>query len=259
MPIAILLAACIAVGGTLLSSGAPSTTPVIDVQIVNAFPHDTTSFCQGLVVFNGALLEGTGQYEHSRLRLVDLESGRPSVDIALPDNVFGEGVTVWENTILQLTWKNGYLITYDAKTFQKNGYVELKKIDPSLYEGWGITHDGQHLIISDGSATLRYVDPKTFRLVKRVQVKDGRRSVSKLNELEFVNGEIFANIWYKDQIARIDPTNGQVTGWLNVAPLRPAAVRNDREAALNGIAWDASSKRLFITGKNWPTVYEVSF
>ena len=257
MPIAILMAASIVAAGTLLPSGA--TAPVTDVQIVNTFPHDTSSFCQGLVVFNGALLEGTGQYQHSRLRLVDLKSGRPSVDIALPDNVFGEGVTVWQNMILQLTWKNGFLITYDATTFKKTGTVELRKIDRSLYQGWGITHDGQHLIISDGSATLRFVDPRTFRLIKKVQVKDGRRSVSKLNELEFVNGQIFANIWYKDQIACIDPASGQVTAWLNVAPLRPAAVRNDKEAALNGIAWDASSKRLFITGKNWPAVFEVSF
>ncbi len=259
MPIAILLVASVAVAATVLNGSAAATAPVTDVQLVKAFPHDTSSFCQGLVVFKGDILEGTGQYNQSRLRLVDLETGRPKIDIPLAGNIFGEGVTVWENTILQLTWRNGYLITYDAETFRKTGTIALNKIDRSLYEGWGITHDGRHLIISDGSATLRFVDPKTFRLVKQVLVRDGRRTVSNLNELEFVNGEVFANIWYKDQIARIDPATGRVTGWLNVAALRPASVRNDKEAALNGIAWEPTTKRLFVTGKNWPALYEISF
>ena len=259
MPIAIMFGVTIAVGATMMTSGLPADAEVTEVQLVKAYPHDQASFCQGLVVFNGALLEGTGQYERSRLRLVDMESGVPSIDIPLANNVFGEGVTVWQNTILQLTWKNGYLITYDASTFRQTGTVPLNKIDRSLAEGWGITHDGKHLIISDGSAVLRFVDPSTYRLIKRVHVKDGRRAVTNLNELEFVNGEVFANVWYKDQIARIDPNTGKVNSWLNLAPLRPAVVRNDKEAVLNGIAWDADKKRLFVTGKNWPALYEVSF
>lgn len=262
MPLVVLLIAAVAAGATLLipsGSAAIPGAPVSPVKVVHTYPHDQTSFCQGLVVHNGKILEGTGHYRQSRLRSVDLLTGKPDVDIALPGDVFGEGVTVWENTIIQLTWQNGYLITYDAKTFQRTGTVSLRKIDPTLKEGWGITHNGTHLIISDGSSTLRLVDPRTFRVVKRFRVKDGFRSVSDLNELEFVNGEIFANVWYKDQIARIDPSTGRVTGWLDVSALRPPELANSREAVLNGIAWDPTSKRLFVTGKNWPVLYEVSF
>lgn len=258
MPIAVLLLATIAAGAALLPSGA-GKAPVTQARLIKSYPHDTGAFCQGLVVHNGQFLEGTGQYNESRLRLVDIATGTPQLQVTLPGNVFGEGVTVWKNSIIQLTWKNGYLITYDAKTMRQTGTVRLKDIDRTLYEGWGITHDGQHLIISDGSPTLRFVDPNTYRVVRRVKVTDNRLAVSKLNELEFVNGEIFANVWYKDQIARIDPRTGRVNRWLDVASLRPRSVRNNREAALNGIAWDPASSRLFVTGKNWPAVFEVSF
>ena len=258
MPIAVLILATIAAGAALLPTGAVKA-PVAQARLIKSYPHDTGAFCQGLVVYNGQFLEGTGQYNASRLRLVDIETGTPQFQVTLPGNVFGEGVTVWKNSIIQLTWKNGYLITYDAKTMRQTGTVRLRDIDRTLYEGWGITHDGQHLIISDGSPTLRFVDPETFRIVRRVKVSDDRRPVSKLNELEFVNGEIFANVWYQDQIARIDPQTGRVNRWLDVASLRPRSVRNNREAALNGIAWDPASNRLFVTGKNWPAVFEVSF
>jgi glutamine cyclotransferase len=256
----VLVVATVAAGAAMLSPGASTAAaPVQTVRLVKTFPHDRNSFCQGLVMLNGAILEGTGQYNRSRLRLVDLPTGKPTVDVALPGNVFGEGVTVWKNRILQLTWKNGYLLTYDSATLQRTGSVQYRTIDRNLYEGWGITHDGTHLIISDGSSTLRFVDPETFRMVRRLRVKDGFRGVSKLNELEFVNGEILANVWYKDRIARIDPDSGRVVGWLDLRALRPPTLRNDREAVLNGIAWDAVSQRLFVTGKNWPTLLEISF
>lgn len=260
VPLFVLVVAAVAAGAAMLSPGvSTAAAPVQTVRLVNTFPHDRSSFCQGLVVLNGAILEGTGQYKRSRLRLVDLPTGKPTVDVALPGNVFGEGVTVWKNKILQLTWKNGYLITYDSGTLQRTGSVQYRTIDRRLYEGWGITHNGTHLIISDGSSTLRFVDPETFRMVRRLRVKDGFRGVSKLNELEYVNGEILANVWYKDRIARIDPDSGRVVGWLDLRALRPAALRNDREAVLNGIAWDAVNRRLFVTGKNWPTLLEVSY
>lgn len=233
--------------------------PSVPVQLVQAYPHDPGAFCQGLVIHKGRLLEGTGQYNESRLRLVDIASGKPVYQVDLPGDVFGEGVTVWKDTIIQLTWRNGYLITYDARTFRRKGTVVLRRIDRSLKEGWGITHDGTHLIVSDGTPTLRFLDPETFRLVRKVYVREGRRGVDELNELEFVNGEILANVWYHDRIARIDPATGQVTGWLDVSALRPAAVRNDREAALNGIAWDSVGKRLYVTGKNWPTMLHVRY
>ncbi|MEZ6130891.1 MAG: glutaminyl-peptide cyclotransferase [Planctomycetaceae bacterium] len=261
MPAFVLLTAAAAAAISLWAPAGTSApaAPMIPVRVVNSFLHDRTAFCQGLVVHNGQLLEGTGQYEHSRLRSVDLLTGQPITDIALPDEVFGEGITVWDNTIIQLTWRNGYLITWDAQTFKRTGTVALRQIDPSLTEGWGITHNGTHLIISDGSAVLRLVDPKTFRTVRRLRVKDGFRAIDRLNELEFVNGEILANVWYRDQIARINPDTGRVTGWLDLAPLRPPEVARDREAVLNGIAWDASAKRLFVTGKHWPKLYEITF
>ncbi len=228
------------------------------VQVANAYPHDAESFCQGLVWHRDSLLEGTGQYQKSRLRLIELQSGQPKIDVRMDADVFGEGVTVWQDKILQLTWKNGYLLIYDAATLERKAYVRYSQIDPSLREGWGLTHDGTHLIISDGSSTLRFVDPTSFRLVKKLTVRNGFRTLSQLNELEFVEGEIFANVWYMDQIARIDPQTGQVLSWLDLSKIKPRAVRFNREAVLNGIAWDADGRRLFVTGKNWPTLYEIN-
>ncbi|MEQ9406632.1 MAG: glutaminyl-peptide cyclotransferase [Fuerstiella sp.] len=260
MPFVLLIAAVTGLAVTLFNPGVTSAAaPVQTVRLINTYPHDASAFCQGLVVHNGVLLEGTGQFDESRLRVVDLQTGKATKEVWLPGDVFGEGITVWQNTVLQLTWKNGYLITYDADTLQRTGTVPLRQIDSGLREGWGITHNGTHLIISDGSSILRFVDPATFRVVRRLRVRDGRLPVSKLNELEFVNGEILANVWYRDQIARIDPNSGVVTGWLELKHLRPAAVRGAREAVLNGIAWDANSRRLFVTGKNWPALYEITW
>ena len=262
MPVIVLVSATAAVAAAFLTPATAPTVPAaptVAMKLVAAYPHDVTSFCQGLVVHNGALLEGTGHYRQSKLRLVDLKTGKPTMDLALPADVFGEGVAIWKDSVLQLTWQNGYLIKYDLETFQRTGTVALRSIDSRLREGWGITHDGQNLIISDGSDLLRFVDPATFQLVRRLRVKDGFRGVSRLNELEFVKGMILANVWYKDQIAMIDPETGRVTKWLDLAAIRPASVKGNREAALNGIAWDDVNKRLFVTGKNWPNVFEVRF
>lgn len=264
VPLCVLLMTAATAGAAFLATqnggrSGSGRAPSVRVKLVKSYPHDTGAFIQGLVMHKGRLLEGTGQYNESRLRLVDIATGTPVYQIDLPGNVFGEGVTVWNDRIIQLTWKNGYLITYDANTFRQTGTVVLRQIDRTLEEGWGITHDGQNLIISDGSPTLRFLDPVTFRMVRKVYVKEGRRALSRLNELEFVNGEIFANVWYQDRIARIDPVSGQVKGWLDVSALRPASVRNDKEAALNGIAWDAVGKRLYVTGKNWPVMLHVSY
>jgi len=258
----VLTIVVVGMGASLLSApnepAGVQKAPVQSVQLVGAYPHDTSSFSQGLVVHKGQILEGTGHYNESRLRLVDIESGKLTMDKPLPSNVFGEGVTVYGTTALQLTWKSGFLFLYDVKTWQETGRVRYRDIDRSLAEGWGLTHDGKLLIISDGSSMLRFVDPQNgWKVVKRMYVKDGRRSVRNLNELEYVNGKIFANIWYKDQIAVIDPTSGQVEKYLDIAPLRPPSVRNNKEAALNGIAWEKSTNRLFVTGKNWPKIFEI--
>ena len=260
MPYAALIVAACAVYTLNLIGASPkaASPPSVSVQVIREFPHDPESFCQGLVFHKGKLLEGTGQYQKSRLRSVEIETGVPTLDIRMDSDVFGEGVTVWKDRVLQLTWKNGYLLIYDANTLQRQAYVRYRDIDSTLREGWGLTHDGSNLIVSDGSSTLRFVDPTTFKLVRKINVKNGFRSLDKLNELEFVEGEIFANVWYRDQIARIDPIKGNVKGWLDLSAIKPREVRFDREAVLNGIAWDAKQRRLFVTGKNWPAVFEVT-
>jgi glutamine cyclotransferase len=203
------------------------------------------------------LLEGTGRYQQSRLRRVDIPSGKVETEVRLQDNIFGEGVTVFEDRILQLTWKNGFLIVYDAATMQQRGVIRYRDMDSSMREGWGITHNGTHLIISDGTSRLRFCDPQTYQVVRRVNVRNGLRSLSKLNELEFVDGLILANVWYEDRIARIHPETGDVVDWLDLKGVKPREVRWDREAVLNGIAWDGKTKRLYVTGKNWPALYEL--
>ena len=260
MPIAALCVAVLAAASVLLlpkPSAEAAAPPVTKAQIVRAYPHDRTAFCQGLVVHEGRLLEGTGQYKKSLLRLVDIDSGKSVSDQKNADDVFGEGITVWQDRVFQLTWRNGYMLVYDAMTLQRTGYVRYRDIDPKLSEGWGLTHDGHSLILSDGSADLRYINPETFKLEKKLRVQSGLKSITYLNELEYVNGQIFANIWYEDCIACIDPATGKVTEWIDLAHIRPREVRNDREAVLNGIAWDEKAQRLFVTGKHWPTLFEI--
>ncbi len=260
MPFGVLLIAGIAASMAFTlsaDSAAQTAATTYRVRVVKTLPHDPSSFSQGLAVHQGQLLEGTGQYGKSRLRRLDTETGRILKDLRMEDDIFGEGVTVWDGMILQLTWKNGFLIVYDAETFERIRMIPYRDMDPTLREGWGITHDGQQLIISDGSATLRFVDPATFRLTKTLVVRHGWRSLSQLNELEYIEGEIFANVWYRDEIARIDPQSGAVKGWLDLSSLKPREVRFNREAVLNGIAWDSQNRRLFVTGKNWPSLFEI--
>lgn len=257
-PACALLLAAGAVAAALLTS---SGTTVADqpVSSVAEYPHDSRAFCQGLVVHDGTLIESTGRYRESSLRRVAIESGEPSVNIRMDDRVFAEGVTVWNDHIIQLTWENGVLIVYDVDTFTQQQTVSYQQIDRSLRQGWGITHDNRHLIISDGSSRLRFVDPTTWKLVRQINVRSGFRAVRNLNELEYVNGEILANVWYSSRIARIDPESGSVIGWLQLKHLFPASVRRNREAVLNGIAWDADRKRLYVTGKLWPSLFEITY
>ena len=260
MPVAALCIAVLAATSVMLlpkPAAEAASPPVIKAQVVKTYPHDRSAFCQGLVVHEGRLLEGTGQYRKSMLRLVEIDSGKSVNDQKNADDVFGEGVTVWKDRVFQLTWRNGYMLVYDAKTLQPSGYIRYRDMDPNLSEGWGLTHDGHSLILSDGSADLRFINPETFKLERKVRVKSGLKSISYLNELEFVNGRIFANIWYEDRIACIDPATGKVTEWIDLAHIRPREVKNNREAVLNGIAWDEKTQRLFVTGKHWPTLFEI--
>jgi glutamine cyclotransferase len=181
---------------------------------------------------------------------VDLTSGRPEKQRALNPRYFGEGIAILGGSLYQLTWQNGVVVVYDVESF------EVERTMPYAGEGWGLTHDGRELIMSDGSATIRFRDPPTFAVTREIEVRDRGQPLTKLNELEYVDGEIWANIWYDDRIARISPATGEVLGFIDLSTLYPQSVRSS-EAVLNGIAYDAAAKRLFVTGKNWPQLYEI--
>ena len=229
----------------------PGKGEVWGYQVVARYPHDAAAFTQGLSVSNGQLFEGTGQNGRSTLRLVDLKSGQVQKMTPLNRQYFGEGITAMNGHIYQLTWQNRLGLVYDEKTF------EIEKTFQYTGEGWGLTNDGKHLIMSDGSATLRFLNPETFEVVKRISVQSGRTKIDKLNELEVVKGEIWANIWYDDRIVRISPDTGEVLGWIDLSALYPRQSRTTSEDVLNGIAYDAEHDRLFVTGKNWPALYEI--
>ncbi len=228
-----------------------SKTPVFGYEVVNVYPHDPDAFSQGLAFADGFLYEGTGRYRRSSLRQVDLESGKVVKHAPLEPRLFGEGITIWGDRIVQLTWRSRVGFVYDRHSFKRLGQFHYRG------EGWGITHDGRRLVLSDGSATLRFLDPKTFRVVDTVTVRDGNRRVDQLNELEYVEGEIYANVWGSERIARISPADGRVVGWIDLAGLLKPAERTNVDAVLNGIAYDPKAKRLFVTGKLWPKLFEI--
>ena len=225
-----------------------SSAPVAGYRVVHVFPHDPEAFTQGLVYLDGVLYEGTGLNGRSTIRKVRLENGEVLQIQKLESQYFGEGITVFGGTLFELTWQSGIGFLYDRASFQRTGTFNYRG------EGWGLTHDGHRLIMSDGSAYLRFLDPATQQELSRLQVTDGGRPVVYLNELEYVKGEVFANVWQTDRIARISPKTGRVTGWLDLKGLLSA---RDAQAVLNGIAYDAAGDRLFVTGKLWPKLFEI--
>lgn len=231
-----------------LKRGDPQTT---GFKVIAEYPHDPKAFTQGLVVVDGQFYEGTGIQGESTLRKVELKTGRVITYVPLDASYFGEGITVMNDRIYQITWQNRVGFIYDLKS--------MKYLSSFRYtgDGWGLTHDGKHLILSDGTSLLRFLDPKTFEVVKRIRVKSSAGQVDKLNELEYVKGEIFANIWHSDKIARISPETGEVVGWIDLSELYPLRTRPSKEDVLNGIAYDEKNDRLFVTGKNWPKLYEI--
>jgi glutaminyl-peptide cyclotransferase len=252
----LLLLAILAVAGACASAltGDQVTgraAPTVPVRVVNEFPHDPGAFTQGLAVEGDVLYEGTGQYGRSTLRKVDLKTGQVLQQQTLDPNYFGEGITIIGDRIYQLTWKERVCIVYDKTTFKALGVYRYPD------QGWGLADDETHLYMSDGSSTIRVLDPANFQLVRKLRVRDGRRNIDNLNELEFVDGHLWANVWYEDQIAKIDPETGNVVAWIDCSRVYPAHTRPDREHVLNGIAYDRQSGRIFITGKNWPRLYEI--
>ncbi len=220
-------------------------------RVVNSYPHDPQAFTQGLVYVDGRLYESTGREGRSTLRLVDLERGRVRQETTVPSQYFAEGLTNWGSTLIQLTWQSHVAFVYDRFSFR------LLRTMKYAGEGWGLTQDGRSLILSDGTAKLRFLDPATMRELRSITVKDHGRPVNELNELEWVKGEIYANVWHRDRIARIAPATGRVLGWIDLAGLLPENERSNREAVLNGIAYDAAHDRLFVTGKLWPRLFEI--
>jgi glutaminyl-peptide cyclotransferase len=245
--------ALVFVAVAVLASGSTSYSqrrvPVHGYTIVRSYPHDPDAFTQGLIFRDGFLYESTGQNGKSSLRKVVLETGRVVQRKALDARYFAEGLTDWGNRLIQLTYTTNVGFVYTLSTFANENAFSYTG------EGWGITHDGKRLIMSDGSASLRFLNPETFVETGRVLVRADGRSVEQLNELEFVKGRVYANVWLTNRVAMIDPMSGQVTGWLDLTGLLPAGSKG--HDVLNGIAYDAAADRLFVTGKLWPRLFEI--
>ncbi len=227
-----------------------ATAPVRPFRLVACYPHDTEAFTQGLIFRDGALYESTGLNGRSSVRRVQLEDGKVLQKRDVARRYFAEGLTELGGELFQLTWESGIAFVYDRHSF------DLRRTMKYQGEGWGLTTDGSNLILSDGTETLRVLDPKTFQMTRRITVRDDDRGIERLNELEFVNGFILANVWLTDRIAIIDPTSGRVTGWLDLTGLGPPSSELTN-AVLNGIAFDSQRNRLFVTGKLWPRLYEI--
>jgi glutaminyl-peptide cyclotransferase len=239
-----------ALGGAQTRSAA-AKAPVQNYVVVRVYPHDPGAFTQGLLYSDGYLYESTGLVGQSSLRKVELETGRVLQKIDVPSPYFAEGLARWRNRFVQLTWVSHVGFLYDPSTFRKQSEFHYRG------EGWGLTHDGRHLIMSDGSDTLRFLDPDTFQVVRRLPVSDGGQPIMNLNELEYINGEIFANVWQTDSIARISSETGRVNAWIDLTGLLSASDRTPETDVLNGIAYDVKNDRLFVTGKRWPKLFEI--
>jgi glutamine cyclotransferase len=239
------------VAALLFSRGDADAAPVYGYRVVATFPHSTDSYTEGFFYLDGIFYEGIGINGHSALLAVAPETGRILQRQDLPPEYFGEGIVDWDSYVYEWTWNSHVCFVYDR--------FSLQAVKRFTYagEGWGMTRTAKELITSDGTATLRFRDPQTFRETRHIVVKDGIQVISQLNELEFIKGQIYANVWHSDMIARISPRDGHVVAWIDLKGLLPAEQRIDEEAVLNGIAYDAKYDRIFVTGKRWPTVFQI--
>ncbi|HEY1426305.1 MAG TPA: glutaminyl-peptide cyclotransferase [Caulobacteraceae bacterium] len=236
----------------LAPAAAFAAIPVWGVEVVRAFPHDRASFTEGLFYLNGWLYESAGQNVRPAIRRVELATGRVVQGRDIAPLFFGEGIVAWKGRLIQLTWKNHIGFIYDLKSFEPLGTFNYPG------EGWALTTDGRRIIMSDGSPQLRFLDPATLKEAGRLTVTANGAPVKDLNELEWVRGQIWANIWLTNRIARIDPASGKVVGWIDLTGLiSPRDVRGDPDAVANGIAYDATHDRVFVTGKLWPRLFEI--
>lgn len=245
------LLSALAVGAAQPAVAAP--TPTYGYHVVHAFPHDTGAFTEGLFYLDGYLYESTGLEQHSTLRKEDLATGQVLQQISIAPQYFGEGIVAWGHKLVELTWRSHVGFVYDLSTFEKKGEFHYPG------EGWALTHDGHRLIMSDGTSELRFLNPTTLKEEGRLKVTDQGHPVANLNEVEWVKGEVYANIWQTDRIARIDPKTGHVVGWIDLSGILPNDERTPGQTdVLNGIAYDAQHDRLFVTGKMWPKLYEIT-
>ena len=230
------------------ASSVPLSTP----SVVSTLPHDTSAFTEGLEFYDSTLLESGGNYGRSKLFQYDPKTGKVLKQVKLEDKYFGEGITVLHDTLYQLTWKEGVAFLYDVKTFKK-----IKEL-PFKGEGWGMTNDGKNLIVSNGSSSLYYYEPGTLKLLKVVNVTENGTAVPNVNELEYIDGYVYANQWQYDYIVKIDPSSGNVVAKYDLGGLHDSVKKIDPNAdVLNGIAYNRSTKKFYVTGKNWPQMYEI--
>jgi len=254
----ILLNACNS-GDTGPKNSSSGTSPASNVKnisysIINTYAHDSGSFTQGLTFYKGELYEGTGEKKHSRLMKKDLTTGKSLKEISLGDDYFGEGIAIVNDTVYQLTWQEHVVFVYDLKTFKKIGEFRINT------EGWGITYDGKNLVVSDGSSNLYFYDPATFRLQRTQAVYENQQLSFNLNELEYIDGFIYANQWQYPYLLKIDPSNGQVVAKADLSDLWKRILAEDPDADVpNGIAYDDTTGKIYITGKRWPKLFEVKF
>jgi glutamine cyclotransferase len=236
-----------------LASPVEAKLPVARARIVRVYPHDPSAFTEGLLWHGGSLYESTGLEGHSDIREVRLADGAVLQRRVTDPGLFGEGIVDWKHDLVSVTWRTQRGFRWDLATLRRKSAFAYPG------EGWGLTRDSRNLILSDGTPVLRILDPVTFALRRTLTVTAEGQSVVNLNELEYVNGEILANIWMTDRIARIDPATGAVKGWIDITTLAADSGRRGPDDVANGIAWDARGKRLFVTGKNWPKLYEIRF
>jgi len=235
----------------LFCSCLASAAPVSGYKVVATYPHSTANYTEGFFYLDGLFYEGTGLERHSTVQAIEPATGKAVQQLELPPQYFGEGIVDWGPNLYEWTWKSHVCFVYDR--------FSLRPVKQFTYtgEGWGMTRTAKQIITSDGTATLRFRDPGTFAEVRSILVKDGSQVIDQLNELEYIKGEIYANVWHQDRIARISPRDGRVMGWINLSGILPEDQKVNAESVLNGIAYDAQHDRLFVTGKQWPTIFEI--
>jgi glutaminyl-peptide cyclotransferase len=245
--VALLLACCIH------AASAQEGVPVYGYQVVHTYPHDTKAYTEGFFYLDGYFYEATGEIGESSIRKVEMNTGKVLQQVDLPPPDYGEGIVAWKNRLMELTWQSHHGFIYDLKTFKRTGQFDYPG------EGWALTADNRHIYMSDGTPTLRVLDPATLKQIDKINVTANGNPVANLNELEWVKGEIYANVWLTHAIVRINPSTGKVVGVINLTGLgpKPEELSDPSNDVLNGIAYDAAHDRLFVTGKRWPLIYEI--